>query len=147
MATAILKRLKTKFYNRCHYCDRTCNNTVNSPRQGTKDHVVPRFFGGQNVFENYVLACQECNSKRGNQLHFCACAICKTLISEALNSQTHLDFVFDGLVKFNKPQVEKNSKGKWIVRVGTGAKGYNTFEEAIAAALHGPMIRSKINGF
>lgn len=48
--------------NRCQYCG--C-------RPGMKllslEHVTPKFFGGKTTWENVVLACVECNSKKANR--------------------------------------------------------------------------------
>lgn len=34
----------------------------------TIDHVIPRSRGGRSTWENVVLACQECNSRKGDRL-------------------------------------------------------------------------------
>jgi len=47
---------------RCQYCgDRFLTHQL------TFDHVVPRSRGGQTVWENIVMACQVCNSHKGNR--------------------------------------------------------------------------------
>ena len=33
----------------------------------TIDHVVPRSLGGRTTWENCVLACQDCNKRKGNR--------------------------------------------------------------------------------
>ncbi len=33
----------------------------------TIDHILPKSHGGEDVFENFQIACQNCNSKRGNR--------------------------------------------------------------------------------
>jgi 5-methylcytosine-specific restriction endonuclease McrA len=49
--------------NRCQYCG------SRPPREEmTIDHVVPRSRGGKTVWENVVLACSTCNTRKGNRL-------------------------------------------------------------------------------
>lgn len=45
----------------CRWCGATLTK-----RTATLDHVVPLGQGGANKFENYCLACRECNSKRAD---------------------------------------------------------------------------------
>ncbi len=54
---ALIKRDKS----RCLYCDLKL-----SPAQITVDHILPRDLGGITSFTNCVVACQPCNSKKGN---------------------------------------------------------------------------------
>lgn len=47
----------------CHYCgDRPGTDAL------TIDHVLPRSRGGRTTWENCVLACEECNKKKGSRL-------------------------------------------------------------------------------
>lgn len=49
---------------RCRYCGR-------SPSDGAVlevDHVVPRKLGGENLVDNYVTSCKECNVGKGDCL-------------------------------------------------------------------------------
>ncbi len=48
--------------NRCQYCGAQVNS-----KTMTVDHVVPRSRGGGNTWENCVLACRRCNTRKGNQ--------------------------------------------------------------------------------
>ncbi len=43
----------------CQYCGR-------KTKPLTIDHVVPKHYGGQDRWENLVIACQSCNHKKGN---------------------------------------------------------------------------------
>ncbi len=45
--------------NTCQYCGKPGN---------TIDHVYPRSRGGENTWENVVLACEKCNFKKGSKL-------------------------------------------------------------------------------
>jgi hypothetical protein len=45
--------------NTCQYC-----GEVFSPRQLTRDHIIPRSRGGKNVWTNVVASCFVCNSVR-----------------------------------------------------------------------------------
>jgi 5-methylcytosine-specific restriction endonuclease McrA len=46
--------------NSCQYCGSTRNLTI--------DHVVPRCRGGDDSWENLVVACSPCNTRKGNSL-------------------------------------------------------------------------------
>jgi 5-methylcytosine-specific restriction endonuclease McrA len=48
--------------NTCQYCGRVCGKASR-----TVDHVVPTSIGGQNSFENCVLACKRCNNNKGDK--------------------------------------------------------------------------------
>lgn len=53
--------------HRCQYC-----GVRPSKDELTIDHVVPRSRGGRSTWENVVVACVECNSRKGDRL----CAEC-----------------------------------------------------------------------
>lgn len=44
----------------CQYCGSTSRLTI--------DHVIPRCRGGEDTWENLVVACSSCNTKKGNTL-------------------------------------------------------------------------------
>ena len=44
----------------CQYCGSTKKLTI--------DHVIPRSRGGKDTWENMVIACSSCNTKKGDQL-------------------------------------------------------------------------------
>jgi 5-methylcytosine-specific restriction endonuclease McrA len=46
--------------NTCQYCGATTRLTI--------DHVIPKCRGGQDTWENLVVACSSCNTKKGNTL-------------------------------------------------------------------------------
>jgi len=46
--------------NTCQYCGSTARLTI--------DHVIPRCRGGEDTWENLVVACSSCNTKKGNTL-------------------------------------------------------------------------------
>ena len=46
--------------NTCQYCGATTKLTI--------DHVIPRCRGGEDTWENLVVACSTCNTKKGNTL-------------------------------------------------------------------------------
>jgi 5-methylcytosine-specific restriction endonuclease McrA len=46
--------------NTCQYCGSTTRLTI--------DHVLPRSKGGDDSWENLVVACSTCNTKKGNKL-------------------------------------------------------------------------------
>lgn len=37
-----------------------------APNKATREHMVPKSKGGRNQIENYLVACSDCNSRRGN---------------------------------------------------------------------------------
>jgi 5-methylcytosine-specific restriction endonuclease McrA len=47
-------------HHKCQYCGSTKHLTI--------DHVVPRSKGGGDNWENLVVACSHCNTKKGNRL-------------------------------------------------------------------------------
>ena len=62
-AVALTKRnVAIRDDRRCQYC----NETVSYDDQ-TLDHVLPRSRGGKSTWENLVLACKPCNSKKADQ--------------------------------------------------------------------------------
>lgn len=64
----------------CHYCDNECKQS--GKKAATRDHIVPKSMGGANSVHNYVLACADCNSKRGNDLMYCGCDFCSSVIEK-----------------------------------------------------------------
>jgi|TARA_R100000482_G_C5027241_1_gene102423 5-methylcytosine-specific restriction endonuclease McrA len=46
--------------NKCQYCGSTKNLTI--------DHVIPKSKGGQDTWENLVVACSSCNVKKSDKL-------------------------------------------------------------------------------
>lgn len=44
--------------NKCQYCGSTRSLTI--------DHIVPKSKGGQDTWENLVVACHSCNTKKGD---------------------------------------------------------------------------------
>lgn len=62
----IWKRDQWKAGNRhCGYCGVRTTRDINTPRTCTVDHRKPRAFGGQEVPENWIIACSECNNRKG----------------------------------------------------------------------------------
>jgi 5-methylcytosine-specific restriction endonuclease McrA len=46
--------------NKCQYCNSTRNLTI--------DHIIPKCRGGQDIWENLVVSCSSCNTKKGDKL-------------------------------------------------------------------------------
>tara|TARA_R100000081_G_scaffold33977_1_gene15618 strand:+ start:220 stop:690 length:471 start_codon:yes stop_codon:yes gene_type:complete len=46
--------------NKCQYCGATKHLTI--------DHVIPKSKGGEDTWENLVVACSSCNVKKGDKL-------------------------------------------------------------------------------
>lgn len=50
------------YENRCAYCQ-TLGNAEN---RITRDHIIPKAFGGPNAVDNYIPACVRCNSLKAD---------------------------------------------------------------------------------
>lgn len=71
-----LKKLYSRDGGTCYICGRTCdwNDKETRPdgtiiagnRYPSIEHIVPISAGGQNNWENVMLACRECNTRKGN---------------------------------------------------------------------------------
>ncbi len=61
---ALEKPSRTMIYKRddhtCQYCGATKKLTI--------DHIIPKSRGGEDTWENMVVACSSCNAKKGNTL-------------------------------------------------------------------------------
>ncbi len=56
------RNIYVRDHHTCQYCG------TKPPREElTIDHIVPRSRGGRSTWKNVVLACQSCNSRKGNQ--------------------------------------------------------------------------------
>lgn len=64
------KPTKAAIYRRDNFSCQYCGST----RSLTIDHVVPRCRGGQDTWENLVLACYSCNAKKGHK-HLDQCGL------------------------------------------------------------------------
>lgn len=51
---------------KCCWCGCECIEQANKPHSATIEHVLPRSLGGENTWENYAMACGNCNHRRGN---------------------------------------------------------------------------------
>ena len=67
----IRERLAARDGWECHYCGCALGQWT-----ATIDHKVPRAKGGAGKQENFVLACQLCNSDKGDQMHDEFCQRC-----------------------------------------------------------------------
>ena len=59
-----VKGRKYKSSKKCHWC----GVEFNSINECTADHIIPISLGGSNGDHNIVLACHDCNSRRGDKL-------------------------------------------------------------------------------
>lgn len=50
---------------RCCWCGDVCIPEPNTKKSATIEHVTPKSLGGANEWENYAMACAECNHRRG----------------------------------------------------------------------------------
>ena len=58
------KLTRLEVFQRDHY---TCQYCGKETRQLTLDHVIPRYRGGQHVWENVVSACVSCNRRKAGK--------------------------------------------------------------------------------
>lgn len=132
-----LHLLQDKFGGECHYCGEKTNSIQGHKKQATKEHVVPRAFGGANAMSNYVLACSQCNNDRGTTLFYCQCEyFCGPLIRRALASDDFINTIFEGIVDHNTPKVYLDDYGRWTIRLGHARRHADSWQEAIDFALN-----------
>ena len=62
-----VKLTRTNIYirdrGRCQYCDKRLNRS-----RFTLDHVIPKSKGGETDWNNLVISCSSCNTKKGDDL-------------------------------------------------------------------------------
>lgn len=135
--TSHIDTLMRRQSNRCHYCDCLTFRKVNGPALATKEHIVPRAFGGANDLSNYVMACSRCNNKRGTSLFFCSCDTCGPKIAKALENQKFIDDIFNGIIAHNRPRVYRHQKDEtlWIARFGHHRRSFPSWKEAMTFAI------------
>jgi 5-methylcytosine-specific restriction endonuclease McrA len=63
--------------HKCQYCGSTKNLTI--------DHIIPRSRGGEDTWENLVVACMPCNSKKSDKLLVETNLILRTVPKKPLN--------------------------------------------------------------
>lgn len=129
----------------CHYCKRMTDNLSNG-REPTRDHIVPKAFGGANSMDNYVLACKSCNNRRGTMLFYCDCRDCLEKIYDALYDGSVVSNIFMGIVKHNKPRIYKHPTrphNKWGVRIGHNQKFFSRFDEALYFVQTNTFVKDK----
>lgn len=62
-----VEKLSAEQNHRCCYCgERTNEGRVRS----TLEHIIPKSYGGPDSYWNLVMACEPCNSARGNEMSF-----------------------------------------------------------------------------
>ena len=68
--TAVHRRVFARDGYACRYCGRQCVDPLSGeprrPDVRTLDHVVPRSRGGRHIDDNCVVACSECNTRKGS---------------------------------------------------------------------------------
>lgn len=148
MVAGSVKTLMQMNDSLCHYCGKKTN--LNGSKYGsypTRDHVVPRAFGGANHISNYVLACAKCNNKRGTNIFYCECRPCRELIYDALYNPKTIYTIFGGMWNHNKPRIQKmpyhTPKGSWRVTIGHNSRLFHTHEQAMLFALDGACVQDK----
>lgn len=61
----------------CHYCGRTFSGQGRKANKRTVDHIVPKVWGGQDAWWNFVLSCQSCNLEKVSEWPDCECLFCR----------------------------------------------------------------------
>lgn len=119
------ERLLLRDGNLCHYCDeKMLYRETDTQQSVSREHVVPRSFGGPNSDDNMVLCHRECNNWRGNIPHYCGCDFC---VGATLKHFTNK--IFKDWFEEKKPRVFKKY-GRWFVTIGPHMFAKDTFEEA-----------------
>ena len=59
-------RLISRFDGKCHYCHRPVNIFGECGDRPTREHLTPVCRGGSNLLSNIALACETCNSIKGD---------------------------------------------------------------------------------
>lgn len=54
-------------FGRDRYVCAYCGEHIPNYHQLSRDHIVPKFLGGDNVWMNVVTACKKCNSQKGHK--------------------------------------------------------------------------------
>ena len=142
MANHVLKTLIKRDNGVCHYCKQPTKKTspYANPRgtDATREHIVPRAFGGPNTIDNFVLACASCNHRRGNFLFFCECRDCTEKILDFIYDSDNIRRIFDSMIAHNKPLIRRrpdertHPPGKpWYVKIGYNKRHFASHAEAI----------------
>lgn len=98
--TARLNKVRTLIERdglRCFYCEHDLDDPETAHEfdqwRPTLDHLLPRSRGGNNAIENLVLACERCNSRKGDHVLLLAEAIARLRhrldIALAQNESSH----------------------------------------------------------
>lgn len=146
-----IKALVRAFNGICHYCGHETSNRVawGAPTglAPTREHIVPRTFGGPNDMSNYVLACADCNNHRGSMLFYCECQDCNEKIYDFLYDPATLRPLFNSIINHNKPRITKakdnRSEKWWKVRIGYNTRSFDTWQEAIDFVQENTLTKEK----
>lgn len=57
---------------KCFWCGEQTVSPLQwkNPRRATREHLIPRILGGPDISENIVVACSDCNSRRGHSMEW-----------------------------------------------------------------------------
>lgn len=119
--------------SKCHYCNHTVkiakDSSDNGKRVATREHIVPRSFGGTWAKHNIILACMDCNSKRANEYFYCGCDFCLKAYELNINDR------FMSMMNYNATRISKTRKGQWKLFWRGSLYFYNTWQDAMDALL------------
>ena len=67
MANIIIEALRDKWGDRCQYCGRPLifDAPFSSLDEATTDHIQAQDAGGKDTWDNLILCCRSCNSRKG----------------------------------------------------------------------------------
>lgn len=51
----------------CPYCGVTMTRSLKHDTSATRDHIKPKYWGGNNLPSNRVIVCQKCNRDKGDR--------------------------------------------------------------------------------
>lgn len=118
---------------RCHYCDETVRLARSHDDAGlrvaTREHIVPRSFGGSWAKHNIILACRGCNEKRANDYFYCGCEFC--LKAYELNISDR----FFSMMRFNDTKIKRTRKKQWSLSWHGTLSFYRTWQNAMDALI------------
>ena len=80
-----IQRLIERDGDLCHYCKNEFDSSPpeeNHPLRRSRDHIVPKSYGGMATVDNFVLVHAECNVERDLELYYCGCSFCNSVLDD-----------------------------------------------------------------
>jgi len=101
----------TVFYSEMMTCDKRPHLNFYAVKGGketlmTKDHIIPKCFGGPDIYDNLQTMCTNCNGKKSNEP-----SALRELINIPEDDEVIKDLILNLLLCFNLLKREKNKDG------------------------------------